>query len=183
MTEETFDEVTQDDQVVGSTTKAIAHTEARIHRVVAVYVILPNGLYCIQVHQAAGQLDHSVGGHVTAGETYEEAAQREAFEELNISAPLRFLGTFYSDETYTGSPVRHFFGVYEMHAPSDWKFTPNEEVRAAKEMKLEEIVASMDQAPERFTPGFINTMEYYLKAIHSDLTLNLTDYKKSRLSF
>ncbi len=177
MTVELFDRVDQNDRIIGTTHKAEAHEKGYIHRVVAVYVFDENGDLYVQEHVKANLLDHSVGGHVTKAEPYELAASREAEEELGIVQPLEFLGTFYSDETYTGSNYYHMFGLFRCTADPDWKFEPNEEVHKIYPLSLEDIVDRMNKRPQDFTPGFLNTMEYYLKTTNSELKLELDSYK------
>lgn len=175
--DEVFDKVDEQDNVIGSTNKQTAHQEGHVHRVVAVYLFLPNGDLCVQEHLKGGKFDHSVGGHVKAGESYDVAAAREASEELGLDAPLTHIGTFYSDETYTGSNYRHMFGLYSAVAPDDWEFKPNEEVVSVQYMPLADVVDQMNRDPSKFTPGFLNTMEYYLEATGSALRLDLASYK------
>lgn len=157
---ELFDLVDKYDKVMGTTDKPTAHANRQLHRVAAVYVFNEAGELYIQVHKASGgKYDHSVGGHVSKGESYATAATREADEELGIRQPLNYLSTFYSDEgTYL-----HMFGLFECVADKSWKFVPNEEVKEIIPMKLGEIRKMMKTSPERFTGGFINTMKEYIK--------------------
>lgn len=157
---ELFDLVDEDDNVVGTTDKATAHGSKQLHRVAAVYVFNDKGELYVQVHKSSGGLyDHSIGGHVSQGETYAGAAQREADEELGIKQPLNELVTFYSDEGI----YLHMFGLFECTADNGWKFEPNDEVEEIIPMKLGEIRKYMESNPEKFTGGFINTMQQYCK--------------------
>jgi isopentenyl-diphosphate Delta-isomerase len=157
---ERFDLVDKQDRVIGITDKATAHAGKQLHRAVAVYVFDESGKLYIQVHKAGGGLyDHSVGGHVSQGETYVTAASREAAEELGVKQPLTYLSTFYSDE----GTRRHMFGLFDCIADPAWKFTPNEEVEEIIPMKLEDIRSLMKAHPEKFTGGFINTMQEYYR--------------------
>ncbi len=157
---ELFDLVDKDDNVIGVTDKPTAHSTKQLHRVAAVYVFNEKGELYVQVHKiSGGRYDHSVGGHVSQGETYAIAAQREADEELGIKQPLQELSTFYSDEdTYL-----HMFGLFECVVDKDWKFEPNDEVEEIIPMKLDDIRKMMTDTPEKFTGGFINTMNEYCK--------------------
>lgn len=175
---EEFDVVDTEDRVIGVTNKEQAHKHGFIHRVAAVYVFNASGELLVQHHRKAKLFDHSVGGHVKKGEDYDIAARREAEEELGINQPLLFLGKFYSDETFTGSSYRHMFGLYSCTVGADWVFRPNQEVAAITPMTIEYVVREMNRHPQRFTPGFLNTMDYYLATINSPLKLKIGWYKQ-----
>ncbi len=155
---ELFDLVDTDDSVIGTTDKVEAHENNLLHRVAAVFVFNDQGKLYVQVHKKSGGLyDHSVGGHVSQGEDYGEAAHREAREELGITQPLTHLATFYSDE----GTMKHMFGLYACVAEPNWSFTPNDEVEEIIAMSLPDIADLMDLHPEKFTGGFKNTMKKY----------------------
>ena len=168
---ELFDLVNEKDEVIGTTNKEESHRTGSIHRVAAIYVFDKEGKLFVQEHLKSGRLDHSVGGHVAKGEAYDTAAKREGFEELGLTDPITFISTFYSDERISGVNIRHFFGLYECTPSEEWKFQENEEVKNITPMKIEEIVKLMNASPEKFTGGFINSMEEYIK--QSKLPLNL----------
>lgn len=157
---EEFDIIDKDDNIVGSTDKLTAHSQKQLHRVAAVYVFDKQGRLYVQVHKASGgYLDHSVGGHVRKGENYHTAAAREALEELGIEQDLNYLSTFYSDEKTN----LHMYGLFECTAHDNWKFTPNEEVKEVFPLELTKIWKMMDETPEKFTLGFLKTMDEYRK--------------------
>jgi isopentenyl-diphosphate Delta-isomerase len=156
---ELFDLVDIDDNIIGVTNKKEAHATGGLHRVGAVYVFDGSGKLYVQVHKKSGGLyDHSVGGHISQGETYDKGTKREAEEELGITQPLDELSVFYSDE---GVSLQHMFGLYTCVADPSWKFTPNEEVEEIIPMELSIVQQLMLDEPERFTRGFINTMAEY----------------------
>lgn len=156
---ELFDLVDRQDQVIGTTDKITAHANGHIHRVAAVYVFDQDGRLYVQVHKKSGGLyDHSVGGHVSQGESYEEAAQREAEEELGITQPLMKVTEMYSDE---GPLLQHLFGVFSCVADSSWHFEPNDEVEEIIPMTVPDIKQLMANQPQLFTRGFINSMEKF----------------------
>ena len=157
---ELFDLVNKKDEVIGITDKITAHANRQLHRVIAVYVFDAEGRLYVQVHKSSGgKWDHSVGGHVSKGESYNRAAQREAEEELGIKQPLEHLATFYSNE----GAYLHMFALYECTANETWKFVPNDEVEEIIPMNLEDIISEMQQNPQKFTGGFRNTMKTYLE--------------------
>jgi isopentenyldiphosphate isomerase len=93
--DEPVDVVDAADAVIGRATRAEVRAGNLRHR--ATYVLVFNGAGQLFVHQRTagkdvypGYFDVAVGGVVTAGETYDEAARRELEEELGISGvPLR----------------------------------------------------------------------------------------------
>jgi isopentenyldiphosphate isomerase len=157
---ELLDLVDENDTVVGVTDRLTAHTSRLPHRVIAVFVFNKKGGLYVQAHKkSGGRYDHSVGGHVVRGETYADAAMREAKEELGIVQPLIELSRFTSDE---GSFL-HMFGLFECAVAEEWVFTPNEEVEEVFLMKIEDIRAMMRKYPEKFVTGFINSMTEYCR--------------------
>lgn len=158
---ELFDIVDKQDNVVGTTDKKTAHETGQLHRVGAVYVFDDEGRLYVQVRKTgSGLYDHSVGGHISKGETYLQGTAREAQEELGITQPLKELSIFYSDELPT---MQHMFGLYTCVAEPTWKFIPNEEVEEIIPMEIQDIRDLMIKSPQKFTEGFINTMNEYVR--------------------
>jgi isopentenyldiphosphate isomerase len=162
MDTELFDIVDMQDTVIGTSDKKTAHTTGSLHRVATVFVFNKEGELYVQVHSRDGKWDHSVGGHVRKGESYKEAASREAKEELGIDQPLEELATSLRGQEYPHE--QHMFGLYTCIADSTWKFTPNDEVKMIFPMRLEAIQKAMiDEPEERFTRGFRITMAEYIR--------------------
>lgn len=161
------------------TTKPVSHKDGSPHRVAAVFVF-QNGKLLLQVHQGSGgQLDHTVGGHVSAGEDYETAATREMEEEIGLKSSIKLIKTdVLSDERFGNFQVVHMFGIFEAQAPDDWIFVPNDEVKELVPMHIEQIITEMNRHPDKFTRGFINTLEAYLQVKNHPLRIN----KKELLS-
>lgn len=176
---ELFDRVDQQDHIIGVTDKQEAHSTGFIHRVVAVYVFDRAGRLYVQHHKKSGMYDHSIGGHVMQHESYEDAAKREAREELGITDPLQYLATFYSDESYSGANYRHMFALYTCTPTNAWQFIANDEVEKIEPMLVTEIVDKMNHEPRAFTPGFLNSMEFYLNHTGSGLKLDLNKVRQN----
>lgn len=96
---EIVDIVDEKNNVVGSADVATVHDKKLMHRVVGVFVFDASGNLYLQKGNKFGKLDISVGGHVQKGETYEDAAHREMFEELGLAALLSHVSTFLPIET------------------------------------------------------------------------------------
>jgi isopentenyldiphosphate isomerase len=93
MADEMLTWVTDDDVVLGPVPRSRVHgNPALIHRSVHVLVLDPRGRLLLQKRSLRkdtqpGKWDTSVGGHVGFGQSYEEAARREAAEELGLELP------------------------------------------------------------------------------------------------
>jgi isopentenyl-diphosphate Delta-isomerase len=175
MSEEQFDIVDESDRPTGTlTTKKEAHAKGYPHRVVAVLVLRENGKLLIQEHKLINRLlDHTVGGHVSAGETYLRAAIRETKEELDLKTNLEEIAIGVSAKVKDPRPefqkITHFYGVYKAVVPNNWHFKPTEEVDSIIELDVENTVKMMEENPEKFLSGFFITLAAYLKKINSPL--------------
>lgn len=158
---ELLDIVNKNDEIIGAMDRDVAHATGQLHRIAAVFVFNEDGDIYVQVHKKSGGLyDHSVGGHVSKGETYAQAAAREAEEELGISLPLKEISIFYPHEI---SDSMHMFGLYTCTVDSTWKFTPNDEVEVLILMNMQTVREMMTKEPSKFTRGFIATMNEYMR--------------------
>ncbi len=90
--------VTDSDEVLGPIPRSRVHGNPElIHRSVHILVVSPDKRLLLQKRSLRkdtqpGKWDTSVGGHVGFGQSYEEAARREAAEELGmVPGPLTFL--------------------------------------------------------------------------------------------
>jgi len=100
--EEQLIHVSDDDQaIIGSIARGRVHGNPDlIHRAVHILVLNPEGLLLLQkrsLHKDVqpGKWDTSVGGHVRFGQSYAEAALREAEEELGINLTFQDLQYLY----------------------------------------------------------------------------------------
>lgn len=90
MLDELLDIVDHNDCVVGQLPRGQIYAQKSHHfRVINAFIMNDRGLVWIPVRSAHKKLfpsclDASVGGHVAAGESYEQAFKRETHEEVNI---------------------------------------------------------------------------------------------------
>ena len=88
--DEMLTQVTDGDEVLGPVLRSLVHgNPSLIHRSVHILVVSPEGRLLLQKRSMRkdtqpGKWDTSVGGHVGFGQSYEEAARREAEEELGL---------------------------------------------------------------------------------------------------
>ena len=173
---EYFDVVDEKDRPTGQkVTKTEAHQQNIPHRVATVLVFRPNGNILIQAHKFHGRLlDHSVGGHLEAGEDYETAAKREMKEELGLEVPIEKVAEgVLSEESYPnwGVQTTHLFGIFTARTTEHWKLVETEEVDQLLEMQVEEVVKAMNTSPDKFLQGFMTTLGAYLHSIESPLKI------------
>lgn len=148
-------------------TRRQAHEQSLPHRIAAVFVFSEDDKLFVQVRRDNGRFDHTVGGHVDVGESYEQAAVREMQEEVGIDAPLTLVAKSIIEdcrEAGYGSAV-HLHGLFKTIAPKDWKFTPNDEVSELRLMSLQEITSDMKADPNQYTYGFVKTLGAYLESM------------------
>ncbi|HVS79184.1 MAG TPA: NUDIX hydrolase [Candidatus Saccharimonadales bacterium] len=175
--DEELDIVSLEDEPTGKVVKySVAHKNGVPHRIAAVLIFRPNGKLLVQRHKDFNRkLDHSVGGHVRAGEDYETAAKREMEEELGLKIPLAKVAQGIASVEHYSNPSRemvHLFGVFTARVPADWQFAATEEVDQIAEMTIPDIVEGMNKEPDRYLQGFMVSLGAYLKSINSDETIN-----------
>ncbi|MCL4535944.1 MAG: NUDIX domain-containing protein [Bacteroidetes bacterium] len=100
MDDELFDVVDEGDEVIGVATRRQVHIEGHIHRSVLFFLFDEQGRVFVNQRTAAKDFypEHwsiVFGGHVHAGETYDQAVVREAKEEAGVESPPFFIDSFH----------------------------------------------------------------------------------------
>jgi len=154
-----IDMVNQKDEVIGKELKSKKPALGFISRVVAIMITDKEGKFIVCKRSpkklgAANQYDLAAVGNVNCGESYEDAAQRELKEELQISCPLKMLDKFYQEINHTTWTAKIFCAVFLGKTDQEPKL--NEELTEFKRMTFEEIEKAFLTRPEDFCPGFIN---------------------------
>jgi isopentenyldiphosphate isomerase len=144
---EVIDIVDEDDNVVGTAPRAVAYERGLRHR--AAFVLVRDGQGRIFVHRRTDRKlvfpslhDMFVGGVLGAGESYDEAALREAGEELGATGlpqPAHLFTFLYED-----GPRTWWSAVYEVRweGPVD---PQREEVAWHAFLTEEELAARLEQ--------------------------------------
>lgn len=99
--------------------KTEAHVKGLLHKTVISEVINSHGKILLVKQsghkQDAGQFVSPVGGHVSAGESNDQALIREAKEEIGIeNFKFKLLGSFIFNRYVIGRHENHFFIIYKI---------------------------------------------------------------------
>lgn len=111
-------------KVLYATTKQEAHVRGLLHVAVIAEVINSKGEWLL-VKQAShkqdpGQFVSPVGGHVSSGESYEEALMREGYEEIGIKKiEYEFVGRAIYHRKRDAGTENHYFVVYKINSDKD----------------------------------------------------------------
>ncbi len=119
MEEELLEVVTENGEIIKTLPRSEIHgNPSLMHRVVHVLVFNSSKELLLQKRSmskdvAPGKWDTSVGGHVSSGETLEEAVKREMEEELGITAcDLKLLYTYIHSNDYESELVYTYSCIY-----------------------------------------------------------------------
>ena len=91
---EIYDVVDMQDKVIGKATRLEIHQKKLVHRSIHILVFNSKNQIFLQKRsklkdENPGYWDTSSAGHVDTGETYDECAERELWEELGIKESLK----------------------------------------------------------------------------------------------
>ncbi len=164
--EEIFDVVDQDDQVIGQASRKEVHERGLLHRSVHILVFNSKGDLFLQKRSLAkdenpGYWDTSAAGHVDSGEDYECCAHRELEEELGIKGDLKEVGRF------SACPETFFEHVRVYLCISNDKIVINpDEISEGRFWSLEEIEASIRNGTLPFTSTFRLILDKLRGSLH-----------------
>lgn len=159
--------VDENDKPVGSATKQEAWDKGLIHRVVRIMIENSKGQILLQRRDPDKQpfpncWDNSVGGHVDAGEEYDEAVVRELEEELALrDLPLTELGRYYEASTWQSYQLKRFCKVYKARFETLPTTLEAGEVSEVRWFTVAEIKKLIAEAPEQVTDGLRQVIKRY----------------------
>ena len=156
--DELLDIIDEDGKVLEIVTKREAHQRGLLHKTVISEVIDSKGRWLLvkqaSDRQDAGQYVSPVGGHVSSGETNEQALKREANEELGLEGDYKFefIGKKIFNRSVLGRQENHYFIVYKIY--SDAEPILNHESESYKYFTEDELRAEFKNHPESFGDAF-----------------------------
>ncbi|AMV21102.1 NUDIX hydrolase [Planctomyces sp. SH-PL14] len=160
MSEEIFDVCDEQDNVIGQAPRSVVHARKLLHRAVHIWVFNSSGELLTHMRSATkdefpSTYTSSASGHLSAGETYDEAAPRELEEELGIRAELTRLTSL------PASPATAYEHTVLYRCTTDATPRPDPGEVAAVEFRPFAYVAEMARtSPEKFSPPFLQLVEW-----------------------
>ncbi len=159
--EEQFDVVDEHDQVLRQLPRSVVHAQKLLHRAANVFVFNSTGKLLLQFRSA--QKDEyprcytsSASGHLSAGEDYEESAQREMWEEIGIDTPLERLKKFPGNDQ---NAYEHTV-LFRTYSDGPFTFDPKE-IERGDFFELKAIDEMLQKSAEDFTPPFRQLYLWY----------------------
>jgi isopentenyl-diphosphate Delta-isomerase len=155
--DEIVDVVDTDNRVLHVVPKHEAHQKGLLHRTVISEVFDSQGRWTLvrpAAHkQDAGQWVSPIGGHVSSGETEEEALKREALEETGLEEfKYKLIGRVIYNREVIGRKENHYFILFEID--SDAPIVLNDEAVEHRKFTREELRRELAEHPDHFGPAF-----------------------------
>jgi isopentenyl-diphosphate delta-isomerase len=142
------------DRVVATVPKTEIYAKKLMHRIVHVLLFDEAGRMALQLRSKTvsfcpGHWSTTVGGHVQAGESYRQAADRESQEEIGVVLDVTSVGTF----QFEGAGLHKFLGVFKATYAGPFHPDPKA-VTSVDYFTMQEIQAMIDRG-EQFHPELL----------------------------
>lgn len=163
--DELIDIINENGDVLEVVSKREAHERGLLHKTVISEVIDSQGRWLMvkqsKDRQDAGQYVSPVGGHVTSGESEEDALKREASEELGLTGDLKYeyVGRKIYNRNVLGRQENHFFIMFRIF--SDHTPVLNYESESCKYFTEDELKTELKSNPKIFGDAFHFVVENF----------------------
>jgi isopentenyldiphosphate isomerase len=132
--------VSEGDEPIGRVERGKAHEKMAMHRAGIVFLVDKQNRVYVTRRAASKKIfpkcyDASSSFHVSYGEGYDEAARREAMEELGLSKPLTKIGKF----SHYDVPESQFVAVFVMDYDGEKIRLDPKEASGGRFHQLEEV--------------------------------------------
>lgn len=163
VSEDLFDVVDANDEVIRTEVRSVVHRERLMHRAVHVFVFNRAGQLFLQRRSltkdsAPGKWVSSCSGHVDSGEDYDTAAPRELQEEIGLANPEGLERVF--KEAPCPQTGHEFVWVYRCVSDGPFTLDP-EEVSDGKWIDLDELDRWIAERPRDFAWSFTHLWAKY----------------------
>jgi 16S rRNA (adenine1518-N6/adenine1519-N6)-dimethyltransferase len=152
---ELLETVDHNDQPLQAKNRATIHRENLLHRAVHIFILNRRGELLLQKRSChkdnfPRRWDSSAAGHVNAGESYRNCAERELKEELGVSAALVAMDRIPASEATGHEFIQIFAAIHD--GPVSWN---RYEIETGGFFELGMIDAWIGRRPEDFASGFV----------------------------
>lgn len=161
--DELFDVVDENDQPIEVKTRREVHSLGLRHR--AVHLFLFNSSNQMLIHLRSDDKEEfpsvwtsSASGHVSAGEDYNVAAQREVLEELGVSVSLSLV----LKVAACPQTCNEFTQLYSAVSDDPIQFDPSE-IQQIRWVEMDDLKTEIERTPFSFSPAFLLLLKAYLK--------------------
>ncbi|MCA8995819.1 MAG: NUDIX domain-containing protein [Planctomycetaceae bacterium] len=158
--EEIFDVCDLHDRVIGQAPRSVVHEKNLLHRAVHIWLWRSDGR--LVVHLRSRQKDQfpqcytsSASGHVDHGESYDQAAKRELWEELKLGGEISFVC-----QLPAGPETAYEHTALYFLQSDDEPHPDPQEIERLEERWFVEILQRVETSPERFTPPFCELVQF-----------------------
>lgn len=167
LAQEFFDVVDEQDEVIDRRPSSECLELGLLHRAIAIFLFDGRDMVYLQrraprMKWYPGHWTVSVTGHVSSGETYEQAARREIREELGLDCELARVTKVKTPVWPYGSDTeREYLAIFKGRA-SRPKIMLSDESKEGEFVRFDEFVKKTREQPEKFTPDTLLALDSYL---------------------
>lgn len=152
--------VDEDDNILGTAEKLLAHEQGLCHRAFSIFIIRERMTTEILLQQRAYDKYHSPGlwtntccSHPRPNEDILQAGQRRLYEEMGIKTTLRAIGKFHYIAHFENGLTENEVDHVLIGSLTNETFHPNpKEVQACRWISLPDLQKEMAEHPAQFTP-------------------------------